>query len=76
MSTDHCHACRAEIKNVRYDCRVQQRSRVGDSFQPTGPAVDLCLCLKCVCGINSYALPLALNARNEALQPPHLITEP
>lgn len=64
-----CDACGTAIVAVVYDVRVQQQIVVdgGTELQPVGASLDLQLCLRCGCGLNTHALPLAIEHRSQAL---------
>lgn len=64
-----CDACGAEINAVLYAVTVQQMVTAIDleHLQPVEPALDLQLCIRCGCGLNTHALPLAIENRSQAL---------
>lgn len=64
----NCDACLSPITAVVYDVTVQQRVADTDGvMHPVGAALDLHLCIRCGCGLNSHALPLAIEHRAQAL---------
>lgn len=63
-----CDACTAPITAVVYEVRVQQRvADNGGVMQPVGQPLDLKLCIRCGCGLNTHALPLAIEHRSQAI---------
>lgn len=64
----NCNACSAPITAVVYEVTVQQRVADADGvMQPVGAALDLRLCIRCGCGLNSHALPLAIEHRSQEI---------
>lgn len=74
----NCDACGRPLTVIVYDVNVRvsvisgqtaQRLQgpVSDQLGPVSEIADLQLCPNCVCGLNSHALPLALDHRAQQL---------
>jgi len=69
----HCDACNAGIDSIVYDITVHPHvispSGPGATIerQPIGKPLDLQICVKCANGINTHALPLAIEHRTQQL---------
>ena len=73
-----CDACGKPLSVIVYDINVQCSiiSRTGTErlAGPVSKIVDLQLCPECMCGLNSHALPLAMDRRADQLNPPRVHT--
>lgn len=60
-----CDACSAPITAVVYAISVQQyvADNNSETMSPVGKPLDLQMCIRCGCGLNTHALPLAIEHR-------------
>lgn len=66
-----CDACGKPLGVIVYDINVRVSIISGDGRErlqgPVSAIADLQLCPNCMCGINSHALPLAMDRRAQQL---------
>lgn len=74
----HCDACGTPLSVIVYDINVRVSIISGTARErlqgPVSEVADLQLCPNCMCGMNSHALPLAMDHRAQQLdreQPQH-----
>lgn len=63
-----CDACGNAMNQVVYLVTVEQRV-AGDSgvMNIVGTTLELQLCIRCGCGLNNHALPLAIQHRTQQI---------